>query len=74
MEAARLANAATEHGNPMLDAPVSGGTGGATAGTLTFMVGGSLADFDRAQGHRLTTNWDRARLTVRAGSSLRDLE
>jgi 3-hydroxyisobutyrate dehydrogenase len=44
-----VAKAATEHGNPMLDAPVSGGTGGATAGTLTFMVGGSLADFDRAQ-------------------------
>lgn len=33
----------------MLDAPVSGGTGGAAAGTLTFMVGGSKADFDHAQ-------------------------
>ena len=28
-----------------LDAPVSGGTGGATAGTLTFMVGGSEGAF-----------------------------
>ena len=28
-----------------LDAPVSGGIGGAQAGTLTFMVGGSDADF-----------------------------
>ncbi|MCK8778907.1 3-hydroxyisobutyrate dehydrogenase [Rhizobium sp. NTR19] len=28
-----------------LDAPVSGGTGGATAGTLTFMVGGSEKAF-----------------------------
>jgi 3-hydroxyisobutyrate dehydrogenase len=28
-----------------LDAPVSGGVGGAAAGTLTFMVGGSDADF-----------------------------
>ena len=28
-----------------LDAPVSGGIGGAAAGTLTFMVGGSDADF-----------------------------
>jgi 3-hydroxyisobutyrate dehydrogenase len=28
-----------------LDAPVSGGVGGATAGTLTFMVGGSEAAF-----------------------------
>ena len=44
-----MAKAAAEHGNPMLDAPVSGGTGGAAAGTLTFMVGGSDADFDRAQ-------------------------
>ncbi|UNL97016.1 3-hydroxyisobutyrate dehydrogenase [Stutzerimonas stutzeri] len=44
-----VAKAAAEHGNPMLDAPVSGGTGGAAAGTLTFMVGGSDADFDRAQ-------------------------
>ncbi|MNR69052.1 3-hydroxyisobutyrate dehydrogenase [compost metagenome] len=49
----------------MLDAPVSGGTGGATAGALTFMVGGSLADFDRAQGRqRTTTNWDSAQLTA----------
>lgn len=29
-----------------LDAPVSGGVGGATAGTLTFMVGGSETAFD----------------------------
>ncbi|AKN27397.1 3-hydroxyisobutyrate dehydrogenase [Stutzerimonas stutzeri] len=47
--AREVAKAAAEHGNPMLDAPVSGGTGGAAAGTLTFMVGGSDADFDRAQ-------------------------
>lgn len=47
--AREAAKAAAEHGNPMLDAPVSGGTGGAAAGTLTFMVGGSDADFDRAQ-------------------------
>src|SRR5580765_7846848 len=33
----------------MLDAPVSGGVGGATAGTLTFMVGGSGQAFARAQ-------------------------
>jgi 3-hydroxyisobutyrate dehydrogenase len=31
-----------------LDAPVSGGTSGAAAGTLTFMVGGSKAAFDKA--------------------------
>lgn len=33
----------------MLDAPVSGGVAGAQAATLTFMVGGSEADFERAQ-------------------------
>jgi 3-hydroxyisobutyrate dehydrogenase len=47
--AREVATAAAEHGNPMLAAPVSGGTGGAAAGTLTFMVGGSDADFDHAQ-------------------------
>lgn len=36
-------------GHAMLDAPVSGGTGGAAAGTLTFMVGGSTAAFERAR-------------------------
>ena len=40
-EAARVA------GFEMLDAPVSGGVGGATAGTLTFMVGGSETAFAR---------------------------
>lgn len=32
-----------------LDAPVSGGDRGAIAGTLSIMVGGSAADFDRAR-------------------------
>ncbi|MBI1209828.1 MAG: 3-hydroxyisobutyrate dehydrogenase [Alphaproteobacteria bacterium] len=32
-----------------LDAPVSGGVGGATAGTLTFMVGGEESAFARAK-------------------------
>jgi 3-hydroxyisobutyrate dehydrogenase len=32
-----------------LDAPVSGGVGGAQAGTLTFMAGGSVAAFAKAQ-------------------------
>ena len=40
-EAARkVAQAATERGLTLLDAPVSGGTAGAAAATLTFMVGG----------------------------------
>lgn len=49
-EAARLvAKAALEQGFAMLDAPVSGGTGGAQAGTLTFMVGGDAAALERAR-------------------------
>ncbi len=36
-------------GFAMLDAPVSGGVGGAAAGTLTFMVGGPDAAFAQAQ-------------------------
>ena len=45
--AREVAAAAATHGNPMADAPVSGGTGGAEAGTLTFMVGGQAAVFER---------------------------
>ncbi len=44
-----VAAAAKAKGLPMVDAPVSGGTGGAEAGTLTFMVGGEAADFERAK-------------------------
>ncbi|MDU9392241.1 3-hydroxyisobutyrate dehydrogenase [Pseudomonas sp. zfem002] len=41
--------AAAKQGVDMGDAPVSGGTGGAAAGTLTFMVGGSDALFATLQ-------------------------
>ena len=44
-----LAEAAERRGLAMLDAPVSGGTTGAIAGTLTFMVGGETAAFERAR-------------------------
>jgi 3-hydroxyisobutyrate dehydrogenase len=37
-------------GHDFIDAPVSGGTGGAEAATLTFMCGGSDKAFARAQG------------------------
>ena len=49
MTAREVAALAAKRGNAMLDAPVSGGTGGAEAGTLTFMVGGTGADFARVQ-------------------------
>ncbi len=46
VETARAVAALAEaSGHAMLDAPVSGGVGGATAGTLTFMVGGSAEAF-----------------------------
>lgn len=44
-----VADAATELGIEFLDAPVSGGTGGAIAGSLTFIVGGSAEAFARAE-------------------------
>ncbi|TJZ83048.1 3-hydroxyisobutyrate dehydrogenase [Paracoccus hibiscisoli] len=40
---------ARDAGLGALDAPVSGGTGGAQAGTLTFMVGGDAGDFATVQ-------------------------
>ncbi|MEM9320396.1 MAG: 3-hydroxyisobutyrate dehydrogenase [Pseudomonadota bacterium] len=46
--ARHVAGAAQDHGVGFLDAPVSGGVGGAAAGSLTFMVGGSTADFEHA--------------------------
>eukprot|EP00949_MAST-11_sp_MAST-11-sp1_P005318 g5318.t1 len=46
----RVAALAGEAGADMVDAPVSGGVGGAEAGTLTFMVGGSDDAFSRASG------------------------
>lgn len=47
--AREVSAAANEAGLAMIDAPVSGGVTGADAGTLTFMVGGGAADFDRAK-------------------------
>jgi 3-hydroxyisobutyrate dehydrogenase len=47
--ARKVASAATERGFTMLDAPVSGGVGGAQAGTLTFIVGGTSAGLERAR-------------------------
>ncbi|GGE28466.1 3-hydroxyisobutyrate dehydrogenase [Primorskyibacter flagellatus] len=44
-----VAQAAEDAGLLALDAPVSGGIGGAQGGTLTFMVGGSEAAFGKAK-------------------------
>ena len=42
-----FAELAQQRGNTFVDAPVSGGTGGAVAGTLTFMVGASERVFEQ---------------------------
>ena len=47
--ARHVAGLAQKAGLDMVDAPVSGGVGGATAGTLTFMVGGGDAAFAKAR-------------------------
>jgi 3-hydroxyisobutyrate dehydrogenase len=44
-----VCDAAAQQGFAMLDAPVSGGVGGAQAATLTFMVGGTEEAFARAK-------------------------
>ena len=44
-----VAQQAQAHALHAVDAPVSGGVGGAAAGTLTFMAGGSEAAFDTAK-------------------------
>ena len=50
VESARfVAQTAENAGLLSVDAPVSGGIGGAAAGTLTFMAGGSEAAFAKAQ-------------------------
>lgn len=44
-----VADKITARGHAAIDAPVSGGTVGAKAGTLTFMAGGTSDDFARAR-------------------------
>ncbi|MDP9140234.1 MAG: 3-hydroxyisobutyrate dehydrogenase [Pseudomonadota bacterium] len=45
----KVAEAAQAKGLIFIDAPVSGGTAGAAAGTLTFIVGGDAAALERAR-------------------------
>lgn len=47
--ARKVAEAAATRGLAMIDAPVSGGTAGAVAGTLTFIVGGDVDALERAR-------------------------
>jgi 3-hydroxyisobutyrate dehydrogenase len=48
-DAREVAGAAGKKNIEMIDAPVSGGTAGAEAGTLTFIVGGEAKVFERAK-------------------------
>lgn len=45
----RIYEEGTRKGFHVLDAPVSGGEGGAAAGTLTIMVGGDREDFEKCR-------------------------
>ena len=45
----KVAKALAEKNINFVDAPVSGGVGGAVAGTLSFMVGGSSKEFSQAE-------------------------
>ena len=50
VDSARAVAQAAENANLLsVDAPVSGGIGGASAGTLTFMAGGSAEGFSKAE-------------------------
>ncbi|MSP44096.1 MAG: 3-hydroxyisobutyrate dehydrogenase [Alphaproteobacteria bacterium] len=60
-----VARAAADAGLEMVDAPVSGGVGGAAAGTLTIMVGGTDQSFARARPYLEPLS----RLAVHAGGS-----
>jgi 3-hydroxyisobutyrate dehydrogenase len=63
--AREVATKAAKTGFDMIDAPVSGGVGGAVAGTLTIMVGGTESAFARAKPFLEPLS----RLVVHAGGS-----
>jgi 3-hydroxyisobutyrate dehydrogenase-like beta-hydroxyacid dehydrogenase len=65
-EAQHHQRALAAHGARFVDAPVSGGVGGAQAGTLAIMAGGSAADFEQALP--ILTVLGRATLVGPAGS------
>ena len=64
--AKRIAARLAERGIDYVDAPVSGGVGGAEKGTLTVMVGGDAAVLGRQEQRRQGT----AELVVRARDQL----
>jgi 2-hydroxy-3-oxopropionate reductase len=65
-EAQAFHAALTDTGRRFIDAPVSGGVGGAAAGTLAIMAGGSAGDF--AEAEPVLAAMGRATLVGPAGS------
>ena len=63
--ARRVAEAAAARGLMAVDAPVSGGIAAANAGTLTFIVGSSVAAFERAEPFLA----DMGKTVIHAGAS-----
>ena len=59
--AREIASIAAQRANPMADAPVSGGTGGAETGTLTFMVGAAAGPAPDRPRRSATTCFSRSR-------------
>ena len=70
LTAREVAFDALARGLAMVDAPVSGGTAGAEAGTLTFMVGGSDAGTSRPRG-RSSPAWARTSCTAARAATAR---
>ncbi|NRR33990.1 NAD(P)-dependent oxidoreductase [Oxalobacteraceae bacterium] len=66
LEARQFHETLQQRGIRFIDAPVSGGVGGAQAGSLAIMAGGSAADF--AQAEAVLTAMGRATLVGPAGS------
>lgn len=60
--ARKVHQAARERGIELLDAPVSGGTAGAAAGTLTFMIGGATSTLEKPA--RFSRPWARTSSTL----------
>src|SRR5215813_13774868 len=56
-----LAKEVEARGARMIDAPVSGGVGGARRASLAIMVGGAVADFDRARASIPSVPWTSSR-------------
>ena len=65
--ARKLYKSSKAHGWGFLDAPVSGGQAGAENGTLTVMIGGDQADFDKAKG-KIDCYSKKMKLLGKAGS------